>query len=92
MKHKLDLLPAVFLCSFLVTVGGLAMVLPQPPEPLPATAAPGEFSAERAFRSVEVLGREAHPIGFLAQARAREVIVRQLEERIYARWFGRHNT
>jgi len=45
MKHKSDLLPAVFLASLLVIVGGLAMVLPQPPEPRPATAAPGEFSA-----------------------------------------------
>jgi hypothetical protein len=80
MKHKSDLLPALFLLSFLVIVGGLAMVLPQPPEPLPATAAPSEFSAERAFRYVEVLGREVHPIGSAAHARAREYIVRQREE------------
>jgi hypothetical protein len=80
MKHKSDLLPALFLLSFLVIAGGLAMVLPQPPEPLAATAAPSEFSAERAYRYVEVLGREVHPIGYAAHARVRETIVRQLEE------------
>lgn len=31
MKHRSDRLPAVFLLSFLVIAGGLAMVLPQPP-------------------------------------------------------------
>ncbi len=78
MEHKSGLLPALFLFSFLVIIGGAAMYLPQPPEPLPATVATSAFSAERAFRHVEVLGREVHPIGSLAQAR--EYIVRQLEE------------
>ncbi len=80
MKPKYDLLPAVFLFSFLMFVGWLAMYLPQPPEPLPATAAPAEFSAQRAFQHVEVLGREVHPIGSSAQASVREYIVRQQEE------------
>ncbi len=80
MKGKHTFLPAIFLFSFLVLTGGLAMYLPRPPEALPATAAVNAFSAERAFRHVEVLGREVHPIGSPAQTQVREYIVRQLQE------------
>ena len=62
MKHQFDLLPAAFL-FFLVIIGGLAMYLPQPLEQLPATFAPVEFTAVRAFHHDEVLGREVHPFG-----------------------------
>jgi acetylornithine deacetylase/succinyl-diaminopimelate desuccinylase-like protein len=51
----------------------------QPPNALPASAPPAEFSAERAFRQVEALAREPRPVGIPAHARARNYIVGELQ-------------
>jgi hypothetical protein len=80
MKPKRDLLPGICLFLFLVLLASLAMVVSQqPPNSLPASAPPAEFSAERAFRHVEVLAREPRPVGTAAHARARNYIVGELQ-------------
>jgi hypothetical protein len=80
MKSKGNLLPALFLFMILVLGASLTMyVSQQPPESLPASAPPAEFSAERAFRHVEALAREPRPVGTAAHARARSYIVGALQ-------------
>jgi hypothetical protein len=80
MKSKGNLLPGVFLFLFLVLLASLAKYFSQqPPNSLPASAPPAEFSAERAFRHVEALAREPRPVGTPAHVRARSYIVGQLE-------------
>jgi hypothetical protein len=79
MKSKENLLPGLFLFLFLVLLAALAMyVSQQPPESLPASASPAEFSAERAFRHVEAIAREPRPVGTAAHARARHYIAGEL--------------
>jgi len=62
MEPKQNLLPGIFLFLFLVLLASLAMyVSQQPPNSLPASAPPAEFSAERAFRHIEALARQFLP-------------------------------
>jgi hypothetical protein len=80
MEPKQTLAPAVALFLFLTLVAALVMYLSQqPPAPLPASAPPTEFSAERAFRHVAALATEPRPVGTAAHARARAYIVRELQ-------------
>jgi len=80
MKSKRNLLPGIFLFLFLVLLASLSMYLSQqPPNSLPTSAPPAEFSAERAFRHVEALAREPRPVGTAAHARARNYIVGELQ-------------
>ncbi|MCC7266752.1 MAG: M20/M25/M40 family metallo-hydrolase, partial [Caulobacteraceae bacterium] len=46
--------------------------------PLPATAPPTVFSAERAMADVAVIAREPHPVGSAANARVRDYLVARL--------------
>jgi hypothetical protein len=80
MNSKANFLPGLFLFLFLVLLASLAMfVSQQPPNVLPASAPPAEFSAERAFRHVEALAREPRPVGTAAHARSRSYIVAELQ-------------
>ena len=80
MKPRHNLLPALSLFLFLALVGALVMHLSQrPPTPIAASAPPTEYSAERALRHVEALGRETHPVGTAAHTRARAYIVSELQ-------------
>ncbi len=80
MKFRENLLPGIFLFLFLVLLASLAMyVSQQPPNSLPASTPPAEFSAERAFRHVEALAREPRPVGTAAHARSRKYIVGELQ-------------
>jgi hypothetical protein len=80
MEPKQPFAPAVSLFLFLALVAALVMYLSQrPPAPLPASAPPAEFSAERAFRHVAVLATEPRPVGTAAHARARDYVVRELQ-------------
>ncbi len=84
MKPNRNSLPGLSLFLFLVLLASLAMYLSQqPPNALPSSAPPTEFSAERAFRHVEALALEPRPVGTAAHARARNYIVRELEARVY---------
>ncbi len=62
----------------LAAAGYLAMVAPDPPRPIPATAPPGEFSAERAMVHVQAIARRPHPLGSPASATVREYLVGEL--------------
>ncbi len=50
----------------------------KPPNPLAATAPPGEFSAERAMAHVRVIARTPHPIGSDANNAVKEYLMAQL--------------
>jgi hypothetical protein len=50
------------------------------PAPLPATAAPGDFSAERAMHELAAVAAQPHPTGTAAASEVRAYIVRRLEE------------
>ena len=50
----------------------------RPPPPVPATAAPTEFSAERAIQHVAAIARAPRPIGSANHAAARDYIFQQL--------------
>ena len=69
------------LVMFVAVVGlGLAAVwLGGPPPPLPATAPPSEFSAERAMTHVERIAQRPHPIGSADHARVRDEVAAAFE-------------
>ncbi|HUW62935.1 MAG TPA: M20/M25/M40 family metallo-hydrolase [Candidatus Bathyarchaeia archaeon] len=52
----------------------------QPPSPVPADAAPTEFSAERAMQHIRLFAVEPHPAGTPAADRVSEYILRALGE------------
>jgi len=62
----------LLLCTLLVRRAS------QPPAPVPATAPPTEFSAERAFAHVREIAQRPHPIGSRDNARVREYILGRL--------------
>ena len=75
-----DLLPGIFLFLFLVLATSLIMFLSQqPPSSLPASIPASEFSAERAFRHVEAIANEPHPVGTAAHLQARNYIMSELQ-------------
>ena len=49
------------------------------PDPPPRTAAPGEFSADRAMRDVRAIALRPHPVGSPEMARVAEYIAARLE-------------
>jgi hypothetical protein len=63
---------------FLVLVSDLAFRSMVPPAAVPASAPASDFSAERAFKHLEFIAREAHPTGSVANARVRDYLVDQL--------------
>ena len=62
----------------LLLLTALAVIELKPPDPVPATASPTEFSAERALAHVRAISRAPHPIGSAANTAAREYLVAQL--------------
>ncbi|MFE5293318.1 M28 family peptidase [Isoptericola sp. NPDC056618] len=68
-------------CSlFLLVLAALAVWSVLPPSPRSAAAAADEFSAGRAFATVEAVGGKVHPHGTAAAAAVRDTIVADLEE------------
>lgn len=74
MLRYLALLVALTLGSFIAFKESLV------PEPRPISTPASEFSADRAFADVTLLGSEPHPIGSPANARARDAVVRRMTE------------
>lgn len=64
---------------FLLLLTALSVQAVLPPSPQPADAPAAEFSAERAFTSVEAVGREVHPHGTSANDDVRAWITGELE-------------
>ncbi|HVF57381.1 MAG TPA: M20/M25/M40 family metallo-hydrolase [Pyrinomonadaceae bacterium] len=63
---------------FIAVVAYLSIALVRPPEVVPETAPPGEFSAARATRRLREFARKPHPTGTEENARVRDYIVREL--------------
>ena len=64
--------------ALLVLCALLVRHVSQPPDPIPATAPPTEFSAERAFAHVREIAQRPHPIGSRDNARVREYLLGRL--------------
>ncbi len=65
------------LVLFLVIMLAAAMAMDQftPPDVVPASAPPAEFSAERAFDHLKVIAKEPHPMGSPANAAVRDYLI-----------------
>lgn len=66
----------ILLVLLLVAIPTLATLFPS--RVTPASAAPDQFSAERAMPHLAVIAREPHPQGSPAQARVRDYLTQQL--------------
>ncbi|GLZ45861.1 aminopeptidase [Actinomycetospora sp. NBRC 106375] len=63
----------------LAVIGVVAVVAERPPDPVPASASPADFSAERATAAVDALARVPRPIGSPASDAARDALVGRLQ-------------
>lgn len=63
----------------LAVIGVLAVRSEDPPDPVPATAPPAEFSADRAAGVVDALAREPRPVGSPASDVVRDALVGRLQ-------------
>ena len=70
----LTLATALFIAAF----AGFSLHQTNPPNVVPASAPPIEFSAERALKHLEIIARKPHPIGSLAHAEVRDYLLREL--------------
>lgn len=66
--------------AFITLLAWLAIASVRPPAPAPADAPANAFSAERAFRDLEAISRETHPIGTEAAVRARELVTSRVRD------------
>ncbi|MGZ2361954.1 M20/M25/M40 family metallo-hydrolase [Streptomyces sp. 372A] len=72
-------LAASLLVPVLLLLTGTAAVVPlATPDPAPATAPAGRFSAERALAALPDIAAEPHPSGSVAQERVRERLLERL--------------
>jgi hypothetical protein len=65
---------ALLSAAFVVGLGLAAIVLGGPPSPVPASAPPSEFSAERAMADVEQIAQRPHPVGSPDHPRVRDYV------------------
>ena len=76
VSHSLSVL--VVWCA-VALLSGASIWSMRPPDPLPASASPQAFSAERAMVHVRAISTATHPIGSQAQEAVRKYLVAQLE-------------
>jgi hypothetical protein len=62
----------------MVSLAALAVMEMKPPNPVPATAPPDQFSSERALSHLSVIARSTHPLGTEANRAVRDYLVSQL--------------
>jgi hypothetical protein len=74
MISRLALLLAVIAAAL-----GLAWGLGRPPAALPTSAAPEQFSAERAFPDIQLVARAPHPTGSTEDAAVRGYLLQRLQ-------------
>ncbi len=70
--------PLLFVWPVIVLLIGLSLWMLQPPEPVPTSAPPQDFSAARAMADVQIIARIPHPIGSAANAAVRDYLVTRL--------------
>jgi len=69
---------ALLSAVFVVGLSLAGILLGGPPEPVPASASPSEFSAERAMVLVRQIAQRPHRVGSADHARVREFLVTTL--------------
>ncbi|MEU6202040.1 M28 family peptidase [Micromonospora musae] len=79
-RPRRRLVAAVAAAVALVAVGAVSLLDLRPPNPLPADAPPTEFSADRAYRDVQVIAARPHPAGSAANDEVRAHLERVLRE------------
>ena len=72
LRVAVTVIAACVLCILLVRYASI------PPAVVPASAAPTEFSAERALAHVRAIAQRPHPVGSADNARVREYVLAQL--------------
>ena len=70
---------ALLSAAFVVGLSIAGILFGGPPQPVPATAPPFEFSAERAMAHVEQMAQRPHPVGSADHARVRDYLVGAIE-------------
>ncbi|MGC2698300.1 MAG: M20/M25/M40 family metallo-hydrolase [Candidatus Angelobacter sp.] len=70
--------PSLMVWAILAALVALAVLELKAPNPVPATAPAGEFSAAKALVQVQVISRTSHPLGSNANTAVREYLVAQL--------------
>lgn len=78
MRHRAGVIGRLVAVVLLAVVGVYAVMLEEPPDPVPASAPPAEFSAERAVGVVDTLATQPRPIGSPASDAARDALVGRL--------------
>jgi len=66
--------PALISAVFVVGLSLASVLLGGPPSPVPASAPPAAFSAERAMAHVEQIAQRPHPVGSADHARVRDYL------------------
>ena len=72
---------ALLSAVFVVGLSMAGVLLGGPPQPVPASGPPSEFSAERAMAHVEQIAQRPHPVGSADHARVRDYLVGELGAR-----------
>jgi hypothetical protein len=71
---------ALLSAGFVVGLSLAGVLLSGPPEPVPASAPPSAFSAERAMAHVEEIAQRPHPVGSADHDRVRDCLMTALEQ------------
>ncbi len=69
---------ALLSAAFVAGLSLAGVLLAGPPEPVPASARPSEFSAERAMAHVRAIAQRPHPVGSADHARVRDYLTSTL--------------
>ena len=72
--------PAVLSAMFVVGLSLAGVLRGGPPVPVPASAPPSAFSAERAMAHVEQIAQRPHPVGSADHARVRDYLAGAIEQ------------
>jgi Predicted aminopeptidases len=65
---------------FIIALVALGLYRLSAPDVVPANAPPLEFSSGRAMKTLDIVAKEAHPIGSLAHSATRDYLVKQLTD------------
>ena len=84
MAQMKNLQRPVGLLLLLTVITALVLWVQEPPKPIPASAPPDVFSAERALVHVQEIARAPHPPGTPEHDRARDYLVAQFQKQGFA--------
>lgn len=79
MKKRIQFIISFITLCILGVAIFLTIILISPPQPLPANVPASTFSAERAFRDLEIIAQEPHPMGVsTAHAEVRDYLLGEI--------------